>query len=67
MKKRQILAGGVCMMLAAVLMLLDLTFVKTSFGGAVQTNIQIYPAAFFGILGLVLIIRGAGPLWSSKQ
>ena len=66
MKKKQILSGVGCLVLAAVLVLLDLTFLKTSFSGAVQTNVQLYPAVFFGLLGLVLVVRGTIPLRSKK-
>jgi len=55
MKKGLLISGAVSLVLAVVIFLLDLTKFKFFVGA---TNVKIYPAAFFGLLGLILIFRG---------
>ena len=54
MQSRQAYAGLFSMALAIVLLLLDLDRIDI-FG--VQTSVAIYPAAFFGLAGIVLLYR----------
>ena len=55
MKKNLILIGAVSLVLAAIISLIDLAKFEFLVG---FTTVKIYPAAFFGLLGLVLIFRG---------
>jgi len=62
MNKRQFFAGIVSLVVAAVFALLNLTQYETKFGESFLANIKIYPAAFFALLGLMLIFWGLKPL-----
>jgi hypothetical protein len=55
MKKALVISGAISLVLAFVIFLVDLTKFEFFVGA---TNVKIYPAAFFGLLGLVLISRG---------
>ena len=55
MKKGFIISGVVSLVLAAVIFLVDLSKFEFMVG---PVNVKIFPAAFFGLLGLVLIFRG---------
>ena len=55
MKKGLVISGVVSLALAAVIFLVDLSKFEFMAG---SVNVKIYPAAFFGLLGLVLIFRG---------
>ena len=55
MKKGLVISGAVSLTLAVVIFLMDLTKFEFLAGA---TNVKIYPAAFFGLLGLVLVVRG---------
>lgn len=55
MKKGLVISGAVSLALAVVIFLMDLTKFEFLAGA---TNVKIYPAAFFGLLGLVLVVRG---------
>lgn len=60
MKKNLIILGAVSLILAVVIALLDMFKYEFLVG---ITTIKIYPAAFFGLLGLVLIFRG---VWKTQ-
>jgi hypothetical protein len=62
MNKNQFYAGIGSMGIAAVLYLLNLTFFETKFGETFLASIKLYPAAFFALLGLLLIFMGLKPL-----
>ena len=65
MKKTQFYAGIVSFVIAAILAALNFTKINFSFSGALPTNVNIYPAAFFALLGIVLIFLGVKPLFRS--
>lgn len=54
MYKTLLLSGTVSCLLAGVLFLIDLTEINLKVGSG---NWQIFPAAFFALLGLVLFYR----------
>ena len=58
MKKNMIIAGVVCIVAGIAMYAFNLDIFKLSLGDVVRTNIQVYPAAFFGLVGLVLVFRG---------
>jgi len=43
--------------------LLDLTTIRISFSDTSLSTMAIYPAAFFALLGLLLMYYGLRPLW----
>ena len=63
MKTKFFYAGAVSMGIAAALALLDLTTIKMSFSNTSLSTMTIYPAAFFALLGLLLMYIGLRPLW----
>jgi len=63
MKTKQFYAGVVSLGIAAALALLDLTAIKLSFSDTSVSTMTIYPAAFFALLGLLLMYHGLRPLW----
>jgi len=63
MKKIQIYAGVVSLGIASALFLLDLKMIKVSFSDTSLSTMTIYPAAFFALLGLLLMYYGLRPLW----
>lgn len=58
MNKKSLIAGLVSLGIAAVFVALNLTKIVTSVGDSFLVNVIIYPAAFFAIVGVILIIRG---------
>lgn len=62
MKKKLVYAGIVSMVLAAVIAILGINKIETSFSEPLLTNIQIYPALFFLFLGFVLAFLGVKPV-----
>ena len=63
MKTKLFYAGAISMGIAAALALLDLTTIKMSFSDTSLSTMTIYPAAFFALLGLLLMYNGLKPLW----
>ena len=63
MKTKLFYAGAISMGIAAALALLDLTTIKMSFSDTSLSTMTIYPAAFFVLLGLLLMYYGLRPLW----
>jgi len=63
MNKKPFYAGIASLAIAACLALLNLTKFETGFGENIPTTIKIYPAAFFALLGLLLLFYGVRPLW----
>jgi len=63
MKTKLFYAGAVSMGIATAFALLDLTTIKASFSDPFSGSMTIYPAAFFALLGLLLIYHGLKPLW----
>ena len=63
MKTKLFYAGAISMGIAAALALLDLTTIKMSFSDTSLSTMIIYPAAFFVLLGLLLMYYGLRPLW----
>ena len=66
MKKKLIYTGFVSWLFAAVLAVLNLSRIETTFGDTNLVNVSVYPAAFFALLGLLLVYLGLKPLWSRK-
>lgn len=58
MNKKLFTAGLVSLGVAVVFVALNLTKIVTSLGDSFLVNVIIYPAAFFAILGVILIFRG---------
>jgi hypothetical protein len=58
MNKKLFTAGLVSLGIAVVFVALNLTKIVTSLGDSFLVNVIIYPAAFFAILGVILIFRG---------
>lgn len=65
MKTKLFYAGAVSIGMAAALALLNLTTIKMSFSDTSLSTMTIYPAAFFALLGLLLMYYGLRPLWRS--
>ena len=63
MKTKLFYAGAISMGIAAALALLDLTTIKMSLSDTSLSTMIIYPAAFFVLLGLLLMYYGLRPLW----
>jgi hypothetical protein len=53
-KKTQLVLGAISLVLAAILARCGITEIIASAG---RRNITIYPAAFFALLGIVLLVR----------
>lgn len=65
MKVKQFYAGAISLGVSIALILLDLTKIKVSFSDTSVSTMTIYPAAFFALLGLLLIYHGLKQLWSN--
>ena len=65
MKAKHVFFGIVSLVMAGILALLDVVKIEPSFAQDFATRVQIYPAAFFGLMGLVLLYVGLKPLWRS--
>jgi len=63
MKVKQFYAGTISLGVSIALALLDLTRIKLSFSDTSVSTMTIYPAAFFALLGLLLIYQSLKPLW----
>lgn len=63
MNKNQFYSGIVALVLALVLTLLNFTKIEASFGETFLASVKIYPAAFFALLGILLVYLGLKPLW----
>jgi len=63
MKKIQVYIGSFSLGIAGVLYLLDLTMIKVTFSNSPPSSMSIYPAAFFTLLGVLLMYHGLKPLW----
>jgi len=63
MKTKLFYTGAISMGIAAALALLDLTTIKLSFSDTSVSTMTVYPAAFFALLGLLLMYYGLRPLW----
>lgn len=58
MNKKLFTAGLASLGIAVMFVALNLTKIVTSLGDSFLVNVIIYPAAFFAILGVILIFRG---------
>jgi hypothetical protein len=67
MNKKPIYAGVGCLLVAGLLALFDVTKMEASLSEPFVTAVRIYPAAFFALLGLVLIYLGARPLRRNRK
>lgn len=63
MRTKLFYAGAISMGIAAVFALLDITTIKASFSDTFIANVNIYPATFFALLGLLLMYFGLRSLW----
>ena len=63
MKTKLFYTGAISLGIAAALALLDLTMIKILFSATSISTMTIYPAAFFVLLGLLLVYNGLRPLW----
>ena len=66
MKTKLIYTGAISMGIAAALAFLDLTMIKISLSAVSFSTMTIYPAAFFALLGLLLMYNGLRALWRKK-
>jgi len=57
MKRLKFYAGAGALAVAAVLAVLDMTRLEASSGGAFLSEVRVYPAAFFALLGVLLIFQ----------
>jgi hypothetical protein len=55
MNTKQLYTGIGSLVIAGILALMDLTEISTSLSDTILAEINIYPAAFFALLGLLLI------------
>ena len=68
MKRTHFVAGIISLGLAVILWLVDLTKLETSLGDSFLAKVSVYPAAFFGLLGLMLIFWSLKPLlWGDPK
>ena len=65
MKGKHVFFGIVSLVMAGVLVLFDMVKIEPSLAEGFATRVQIYPVAFFGLLGLTLLYVGLKPLWRS--
>ena len=65
MKKKQLYVGIISLGIASILATFNVTTFKTSFGETFLANVNIYPATFFALLGLLLIYTGLKTLWQN--
>lgn len=65
MKKTQFYAGIVSLVIAAILAILNFSKIDLTFSESLPMNVHIYPAAFFALLGAVLIFLGVKQLFRS--
>lgn len=63
MKTKLFYTGAVSLGIAAAFALLDWTTIKVSFSDTSLSTMTAYPAAFFALLGLLLVYHGLKPLW----
>jgi len=63
MKTKLFYTGAISMGIAAALALLDLTTIKLSLSDTSVSTMTVYTAAFFALLGLLLMYYGLRPLW----
>ena len=64
MRTKLFYTGAISLVIAAALMMLDLTMIKISLSDTSLSTMTIYPAAFFAVLGLLLMYNGLRPLWN---
>lgn len=67
MNKKQFYAGIGSLGIAAVLALLNLSIFETRFGETFLASVKVYPAAFFALLGLLLVFMGLKPLLNKAR
>lgn len=65
MIKKLVYSGVASLGLAGILTLLNLTKIETSLGDSFLVNVRFYPAAFFALLGVMLIFLGLKPVFRS--
>jgi hypothetical protein len=63
MKTKLFYAGAISLGIAGAFALLDLTTIRASFSDTILVNVNVFPAAFFALLGLLLMYYGLRPLW----
>ena len=63
MKTKLLYTGAISIGIAAALAALDLTRIKISFSEPSLSTMTSYPAAFFALLGLLLMYKGLRPSW----
>ena len=63
MKTKLIYTAMISIVIAAALAFFDLTMIKISFSDTSVSTMTIYPAAFFALLGLLLMHHGLRPFW----
>jgi len=66
MKTKLFYTGAISLGIAAALALLDLTMIKISFSDTSLSTMTIYPAAFFALLGVLLMYSGLRSLWQNR-
>jgi len=62
MRTKLFYTGAISLVIAAALLMLDLTMIKISLSDSSLLTMTIYTAAFFALLGLLLMYNGLRPL-----
>jgi predicted membrane channel-forming protein YqfA (hemolysin III family) len=62
MRTKLFYTGAISLVIAAALLMLDLTMIKISLSDTSLLTMTIYTAAFFALLGLLLMYNGLRPL-----
>lgn len=65
MNRKNMIAGIASLIIAMIFAIARFTRFEFSFSQAVLPTVYVYPAAFFALLGLLLIYLGLKPLWRS--
>jgi hypothetical protein len=65
MKVKQFYAGAISLGTSIALELPGWTTIKVSFSDTTVSTMTVYPAAFFALLGLLLIYHSLKPLWQN--
>lgn len=63
MKLKLFYAGAISFGISIALALLNLTKIKVSFSDTSVSTMTVFPAAFFALLGLLLIYHSLKTLW----
>jgi hypothetical protein len=65
MNKKNMLAGSISIVIALIFTIARYTRLEMTFNQSFLPHVYIYPAAFFALLGVLLLFLGLKPLWRS--